>query len=227
MSRTFTLILTGLCVAPLFAFAGFGLSIFITGEGGGSDTAIANGVLALVVGIVVAIVGGIVTARLAARFVPPKRQYFLLIGDGALFCIWIAALSIATWEPSELRYEGSQALLEAEIRVEKTAYGRDAVGTVYFNEGMLDSLHSDSLREEGDYFITPWDTVPYKVRSWNIDVMLNGHQKWIRFPVDLPARPQPSTDWSDWQLPIPAEDHETPEGIGLRYRFRLVPYGSS
>ena len=227
MNRTFTLILTGICVAPVFAFLGFALSTFITGEGGGSDTAIANGMLALVAGIVAAIVGGMVTARLAARYLLPKRQTHLLIGDGVLICIWIAAISIATSEPPPLKYEGSQAVLEAEIRVEKAAFPRDAIGAVYFNEGSLDTLHSDAVRDEGDYFVTPWDTVPYKVRSWNIDVLLNGRQKWIRFPVDLPSRPPTSIDWSDWQLPIPAEDHETPEGIGLRYRFRLVPYGSS
>lgn len=226
MSRILLLILTGVCAAPLFALAGAAITAWMAGTGGNSDTTIANGIMALLAGIVSGAAGGIGSALLAAHLVPRRFERRLLIGDGVAICIWVTALYIATWEPAQLSYDGYQPQIEAEVRVDKAAYPENAVGSIYFRESLLDSLHDDRRREEAGYIITPWDAIPYKVWSWNIDVLLNGHEKWIRFPVDLPARPSQSTDWSDWLLPIAVEGHETPQGVELRYRFRLIPYGS-
>jgi len=137
----------------------------------------------------------------------------------------IAGWQIFIADPSPLEYDGARPQLEAEIRVPKAIGGAAAVDTVIFIEGLQYTRHDDQIRTDGDFEILPWDTAPYRVKEWAIQLIVQNHDIWTRFDLDLPPRPTESTDWSPWLAPSLQEGYDAPKDVTLRYRFRLIPYG--
>ena len=87
------------------------------------------------------------------------------------------------------------------------------------------TIKKNQIRAEGDFEILPWETTPYRVKEWAIQIIVQNHDLWTRFDLDLPTRPTESTDWSPWLIPSQKEGYEVPKDVTLRYRFRLIPYG--
>lgn len=94
-----------------------------------------------------------------------------------------------------------------------------------FEGSLLNTFHDDQVRDEGSFVILPWDTTPYRVKAWAIDVLLNGDAGHATFSLGLPARPEVSTGWSDWLAPDNGAAMDVGSGLALRFRFRIVPNG--
>lgn len=224
MGRGAIAVLTGLCAAPLFGVLGFWLTATLSGPGSGPDGSIANAYLALFAGLLVGIGGGVVTAILVALFLPMRWRTYALIGDAVLVIAMLVGWQIAFAEPAPLEYGDARPLLETELRLPQSM-GASSIGAITFIEGLLDTRHDDQIRQEGDFIILPWETTPYRVKEWAIQIIVDGHQNWIRFDLDLPKRPTQSTDWSPWLTATAGDEWDVVEDISLRYRFRLIPYG--
>lgn len=232
MPRTPALIATGLCAAPLLVLAGFGIAQLVgRGGGGGSDQTIATGYLGLFLGMVLA-VAGFVAAWYLGRAVADRHLPYLLGADAiALVAGVITWYRIAAPDPP-LEYANQQPVLEVEARIPKAALaGRPVtdVASVDFAGGTDQSVpHPEGVRDDGAFMVLPWETTPFRVRAWEVRVFLHEreHDRESLFRLDLPRRPQRSTDWSGWVAPVTGEGSETPAGLAIRYRFRLIPYGS-
>lgn len=225
MGRGVVAALTGLCTSPLFGVLAFCLADLAIGPGSGPDGSIANAYLVLLIAIAAGLCGGVVAAVAAAFWLPPRFRRHALIGDVLLVVAMIAGWQIFVADPSPLEYDGARPLIEAEIRVPKAIGGAAAVGAIAFIDDLLETRHDDQIRTEGEFEILPWETTPYRVKEWAIQVILQNHEMWTRFDLDLPKRPAESTDWSPWLAPSAKEGYDMPKDVSLRYRFRLIPYG--
>nr|WP_298687178.1 hypothetical protein [uncultured Dongia sp.] len=225
MGRGAVAVVTGLCTAPLFGVLAFWIADLAIGPGSGPDGSIANAYLVLLIAIVAGLFGGIVTALIAMFWLPPRLRPHALVGNAVLVFAMIVGWQVFIADPSPLEYDGARPSLEAEIRVPKAIGGAAAVSTIVLIDDLSNTRHDDQIRAEGDFEILPWETTPYRVKEWAIQIIVQNHDLWTRFDLDLPTRPTESTDWSPWLIPSQKEGYEVPKDVTLRYRFRLIPYG--
>jgi hypothetical protein len=224
MGRGVVATLTGLCTAPLFGAFAFFLADLSVGPGSGPDGSIANAYLVLLIAIVAGLGGGVIAA-VPMFWLPPRFRLHALPGNAALVVAMIAGWQIFIADPSPLEYGDARPQIEAEIRVPKAIGGAAAISAITFIDDLLDTRHDDQVRTEGEFEILPWETTPYRVKEWAIQIIVQNHELWTRFDLELPTRPTESTDWSPWLAPNQKDGYEVPKDVVLRYRFRLTPYG--
>jgi MFS family permease len=224
MGRGAVAVVTGIATAPLFALLAFWLTDLSLTSGGGPDGALANAYFTTLMGLLGGLAGGIGAAFITAWRLPARLRPHFLIADAILVVGLIAGWGFLFAEPSPLEYADARPVLEAEIRVPQ-GLGVDAIDAISFNEGLLDSRHDELVRNEDGFTILPWETTPYRVAAWEIQVIIANNPKWTRFVLDLPRRPTQSTEWSGWLMPTAGEALDLPADVALRYRFRLIPYG--
>lgn len=131
-------------------------------------------------------------------------------------------------EPRQLDYDGQRAVLEAEVRINKSLLeGRPASEAVAlsYTGGDFDTFHLDKSRQEGEFIILPWETTVHTVYQWAIWSTIAYKKSY--FLLDLPYRPGQSTAWSAWEAPKPHKYSVCPEGLSLRYRLLVLPLASS
>ncbi len=229
MNGYLAFIATGVCAAPLLALAGFAITAtFIRPGGGGSDQAIAHGYVGLLGGFALAVLGFFVLGYLAQRFVPQQYVRYLLAADVVLLLVGIVAWHRTLATEPRLEYADGRALLQVEARIPRAILAGDpidAVASIEFAGGEdLSDPHPERARQEGDAVILPWETTPIRVRTWEIRVTVRNQPALFELP--LARVPVDSPEWSDWIRPAAREGYITPEGVTLRYRFRVVPHGS-
>jgi hypothetical protein len=123
---------------------------------------------------------------------------------------------------------GYQLVLQIEVRVPKSALGgmpiEDAVGVSFIGGEDMRFSPKNKVRQEDKFAVLPWETIIMQVEAWEVAVNFPGSDALFR--LDLPRRPPRSTEWSDWVAPRREKGYATTEGLTLRYRFRLVRYGT-
>ncbi len=233
MERMLYSLLASLCTAPLFYFATYWLVIALNRNTHGSDSQLGVAYLSVFGGFIAAIAGFALVWLLTYRFLLP--QYLRIVQVVILIATvgWgLVYMSFANKQPQKLDYADQRAVLEVELRATKTVLGKgtiDSLTAMDFVGGTnFDQPHPDQVRDEGEAMILPWETVVDKVDQWHMRVFLQNQP--MLFPLDLPRRPEKSTEWSGWLAPVQYQDFPLPEtarqGLTLRYRFRLKPYGT-
>ncbi len=220
-----TLLVTSLCAASLLGTLVAWLIWQQRGSGPDDTLGIAFGGLYL--GIAAGLLGFFLSWFLVPRYLFPAYLRPVQIADGLVVLGWgIAGLMALSRQPQELNYDGHRPVLEVEVRADTTLLKgkaiQDAVEILYVGGQDFDYPTSAEVRKEGAFEVLPWATVPFEVKEWAVRVFLPDRPTW--FSLALPKRPTQSTDWSGWIKPTPREDNTTPDGITLRYRFRLVPF---
>ena len=81
--------------------------------------------------------------------------------------------------------------------------------------------YAEGSRDEGKFRVLPAEFRPMKMRDWAVRVMFRNDQ--ILFRLNLPERPSPMRDWSEWMPPSAEAGYSMPAEFGLRYRVRLAP----
>ena len=229
MNYSLAFLATGVCAAPLLALAGFAIAGMLVRPGGGaSDQTIAQGYAGLLAGGMLAVLGFFVLGYLAQRFVPRQYLYYLLAVDLVLLIAGIAAWRHMLAGAPKLEYADGRALLQVEARIPRAILAGeriDAVTAIDFVGGEdLSEPHPERAREEGDAMILPWETTPFRVRAWEIRVIVR--EQPMLFELPLPPVPAGSPDWSDWIRPSVREGYAVPEGVRLRYRLMIDQHGS-
>ena len=232
VERIISSFLAGLCAAPLLYFVTAWLLKTLNDAPGGPDDRLAVAYLSTFGGFAAMLVGSVLIWFLTYRFLTPHHLRIVQIVDVVALIGWgIVYLNYADQQPQRLDYGDYRSVLEVELRVSKAMIGQraiDSVLTMDFCGGTsLDYPHPDRIRQEDNALIFPWETQPIEVRQWEIRAFLENQP--VFFPLDLPRRPPQSTEWSAWQSPIQYQDYPLPQGtkdgLTLRYRFRLIPYG--
>ncbi|AUD01411.1 hypothetical protein [Spirosoma pollinicola] len=223
MERYVTAFVFGLCAAPLFFILTLTAIDSINRSDPGQGPSLST---SLLLGVILALVGFIVTGGLALFYGGHGYLRPIQTTTALMLAGWSIAGAIFAWhEPRQLDYSGRQGVLEAEIRVATSLLDTlkpDQVIVPSFLGGSFDQLHTEQIRHEGNFLIIPWETTVNVVYNWSIWVTLR-YSQHLYFPMNLPYRPTQSTEWSDWSGPAPHKNSTTPEGISLRYRFKLVP----
>ena len=224
MERFLTVLGAALCAAPLFFILAIRwilpaikrwLSI-------GTDL---DFTVSISLGFGIAVACFILTAGLAWFF--SGRGYLrpTQMVTGIMLAGWSLAWVVFAWnEPRKLDYQGKRAVLEAEVRVEKsllTGKSLDEAVALSYTGGDFDFFHREEIREEGGFVILPWEITVHTVYKWAIWSTIAFNKSY--FPLNLPYRPSKSTDWSDWVAPTPRDGASTPDRIMLRYRLLLLP----
>ncbi len=223
MERFLTAFILGLGVTPLF----FVLTLLFIDSINRSDPSqgptLSNS-LALGVGMATGgfmCLGGLAWFLAEHGYLRPVQTVTCLMLAG-----WSLAGAVFAWkEPRHLDYSEQQAVIEAEIRVQKSLLNNQPLTQAIipsFLGGGFDHSDAGRIREEGDFLIMPWSTKVTVVYNWSIWLTLLNAQH-LYFPMNLPYRPTQSTDWSAWAAASPHKNSVTPTGITLRYRYRLVP----
>ena len=233
MSRLLTVIVTGLCVAPACFWAGMAVAVWIRPQGGNSDKTIANAIWAVLIGIVCAAAGSLITALLAYQLTPASGLRYVLIADAIAVVATILVWNSLTAKTPELRVpEGQYAVLDIEVRAEDSILGGRPIGEVVTNDfdgdGSITTFEK-LARREGEFAILPSEIQPLRTRTkeWAITVFLRDHpQESVWFSLGLPPQPQQEVDWSAWISPAARAGHITPAGLMLRYRFRHARHGA-
>ncbi|GAB3914753.1 hypothetical protein GCM10028803_60650 [Larkinella knui] len=227
-----TLLVASLCAAPLFYFLFAEITIALNSNPSGPDARLGVAYLATWGGFLAAFTGFFLIWFLARYFLVEQYLRYLQIFDGIALVGWIALyLGWSDKQEYSLNYPDHRAVVEVEVRSTRSFLNGAAIDSILipqFYGQDLSNPHPDRIREEGDFVILPWETTPISLKRWEMFVFVRNER--VRFPLDLPKRPQASTDWSGWMAPSGDQDGPLPEGvrqnITLRYRFRLVPYGS-
>jgi MFS family permease len=227
MGRSLAFVVTGVSAAPLLALAGFALTNVLARKGPGSDSTIAAGYIGVLGGLALAGVGFFVVGYLAQRFVGPAHLRYLLVVDAVLLIAGVVAWRGLLAESPRLEYADQRAILEVEARIPKSRLGGASLesASIDFTGGPDASVpHPEAARDDGDAMILPWETTPIRVKRWEVRVFVRNAPSL--FTLRLPARPEPSTEWSDWIRPSARDGSTAPDGLTLRYRFLLRPHGS-
>lgn len=228
MNRSFVVMGTGLCAAPLLSLAGFAItSLLLPSGGGGADSSIARGYAGLVGGITFAVAGFFLLWWAANRFVAPEQIGYLFAADVALLLIGIFAWRGMLATGRTIEYAAGRGVLQVEVRIPRTILGAehvDAVVSIDFAGGSgLSEPHPEAVRDDGDAVILPWETTPVRVRTWEVRVILRNEP--VLFVLPLPRLPDNSIEWSDWIRPSAGRDATPSDKVTLRYRFLVIPYG--
>jgi hypothetical protein len=224
MERFLTVLATALCAAPLFFIVAIRW-ILPAVKGWFSIGSGMDFTVSLSLGFGIAVASFILTGGLAWFFSGNGYLRPVQMLTGLMLAGWSMAWVVFAWnEPRALDYQGKRAVLEAEVRVDKSLLnGRpvnDAVELSYTG-GDFDSFHPEAIREEGGFVIIPWEITVRMVYQWAIWSTISFNKSY--FPLNLPYRPSKSTEWSDWTTPVPRDGATTPDKLTLRYRLRLVP----
>ncbi|GAB4025011.1 hypothetical protein [Spirosoma gilvum] len=119
MERFLTILITSLCIAPLFFLAG-AWSVWGTHKSGNSDDSIAAGYGGLFIGTGAAIAALILTAFLTHYLISKGYLRQIQIADGVLVVGWLIAwFMYADTQPWELNYADHNAILDIEVRANK------------------------------------------------------------------------------------------------------------
>jgi hypothetical protein len=234
MTRLLTFIATGLCVVPLCAFAGYFVTLKLlenSPQRGGDMTGMAIGWLGILAGLGSAFLGFAVTAFLASRLVAPERLFYLQIADGIIILAMVIGAIVwnaKTADPPPLDYYGREVFLELELRAPAARLQgeklENVAGVSFWGGQGADVAHPENAREEGEFSILPVTIHPIMVKEWRVRVSPHRVlEQAALFTLDLPKRPEKSTEWSDWIRSTADEEYKTAEWLTLRYRFRLVP----
>lgn len=232
MERFFTSLIASLCTAPLLYFL---VAWYFNQQSqtGGPDARLGNAYLGTWLGFLAAGLGLFVLWFLAYRFLTGTYLRHLQLADALGLLAWgLVWGQYDARQPKRLEYNDHQASLEVEVRAARWLLSGkpvDAVVSMDFVGGDdLSSPHPDRVREEEAFVILPWETAPISVKDWAMRVFV--HQRPVLFTLNLPRRPTQSTEWSDWVAPTPYQDEALTDGVrrglALRYRFRLIPYGT-
>ncbi|WP_421828875.1 hypothetical protein [Larkinella sp.] len=232
MERFFTLFVASLCAAPLFYFLFFEVTVALNSHATGPDARLGVAYLATWGGFLAAFIGFFVVWFLARYFLVENYIRHLQIFDGIALIIWfILYLNWSDQQEYRLEYADHRAVVEVEMRATQSFLKGAAIDSVLIPQFIgqdLDNPHPDRIRQEGNFVILPWETTPISLKKWHMRVFV--HNTPVDFPLDLPKRPQASTDWSAWLTPAAKQEDPLPDGalehIALRYRFRLIPHGS-
>ncbi|GAB3998363.1 hypothetical protein GCM10028807_45850 [Spirosoma daeguense] len=223
MERYVTILVAGICAAPLgFFLAGWS---FLSDNRGNSDQTIANGYAGILLGIVGAIVSFAVTLYLTNNLIAKGYLRQIQLVDVLMIIGWGVALFIVfDNQPRLLNYVDHNPILEVDVRVKKSQLkdSIDKAVEVMFSETSLTYYRTEQIRNEDNSVILPWFGYLYRVKDWQVRVYL--HNQPADFQMNLPRRPTESTEWSGWIEPMPNPAEKAPDGLTIRYRFRLVPY---
>ncbi len=232
MNRFLTFLATGLCLTPMYFWAGMAVAASMMQRGGNSDRTIASAIGAVLIGAVCAVAGFFATTFLAYLFTPASRLRYLQIADAIIIVATIVVWNVATARTPALRNpEGQYAVLDIEVRAAKSILGDKPIGEMVTTgfDGDGDSTSYENLaRKEGEFSILPSEVHPLRTRTkeWAITAFLRDHpQESVWFALGLPPQPEREVDWSPWISPAAKEGHIAPAGLALRYRFRYVQYG--
>ncbi|GAB3506313.1 hypothetical protein GCM10027341_39160 [Spirosoma knui] len=232
MERVISSLLASLFAAPLFYFATAWLLKAANSETGGPDDRLAVAYLSTFGGFAAMIIGFFLVGFVTYRFLSPHYLRIVQLTDAVALIGWIIVyMNYADQQPQRLDYGDYRPVLEVELRATNALLGDSAIDsllTLDFSGGTdVNSPHPEQIRHEADVTILPWETTPIDVKQWEVRAFLRNQP--MLFPLDLPRRPDQSTDWSNWQKPVQYQDYTLPEkakhGLSLRYRFRLIPYG--
>ncbi|WP_080057305.1 hypothetical protein [Spirosoma aerolatum] len=226
MERFLTILITSLCLAPLFFLAGAWM-VWGTHRSGNSDDSIAAGYSGLFIGTGAAIAAFILAAFLTNHLIGKGYLRPIQLADGVMLIGWLIAwLLYADTQPWALNYADHNAVLDIEVRADSSLLDGEPIDQVVgirFAESGLSYYQTEQIRREGDMVILPWFTYLHRVADWS--VLVDVGQSENLFQMDLPKRPTQSTEWSAWILPVKQPEHPALSGLSIRYRFRLVPYG--
>jgi hypothetical protein len=228
MERTLTLFAATLFTAPVICVL-FAWLVVTIGAKPGSDATLDCTLLAILSGIAAAAAWIILLYRLAGQFITGPYLHYLQIANAILLCGWlVAAWMLLDDQPRKFEYSDRRAVLDVELRANASLLkGQpiEEVARIRFVGGEDFNLpHPEWVREEDSYVILPWETTLFSVQDWHVRVFLPGQT--VSFKLNLPKCPESSVLWSDWFPPSRYEDDAMPDGLMLRYRFRLVPHGS-
>ncbi|RRB04760.1 hypothetical protein [Larkinella rosea] len=232
MERFISLLVASVCTAPLFYFLVSGL-VFVSNKGLTGDSGLAVAYLGTWGGFLAAFAGFFVVWFLARYFLVENYLRYIQIYDGMALVAWLVLyLSWTSDQPYTLDYSDRRAVLSVEARLTKSFLKGAAIDSLiefqYIGQD-LDEPHPDRIREEGEFVILPWDTTPLEANKWEVRVFVRN--KPVDFMLNIPRRPQQSTDWSGWTAPAPGQQDEllpadVQQNFTIRYRFRLIPYGA-
>ncbi|MBD2702888.1 hypothetical protein IC229_19735 [Spirosoma sp. BT702] len=225
MERFLTVLFASLCAAPLgFFIASWPL---LSAKGGNSDQTIANGYGGILFGIVGAVLAFILTWYFANNLIVKGHIRTIQIVDLVMVIGWgIVWFVFDSKQPYLLEYSDHTPVLEVEVRVKKSALNGkpiDKAVEVMFVGSSLTYYRDEQIHEEGDSVIRPWYGYMYSIKDWSVRVYLDS--LYGDFQLNIPRRPMESTEWSGWINPTPNPEDKAPDGVSIRYRFRLVPHG--
>ncbi|KAA9355289.1 hypothetical protein [Larkinella humicola] len=232
MERFFTLFVASLCAAPLFYFLFSEVTVALNSQATGPDARLGVAYLATWGGFLAAFVGFFVVWFLARYCLVETYLRYLQVFDGIALIGWfVFYLNWSDQQEYRLDYPNHRAVLEVEMRAAQSFLKGEPIDKVLIPQFIgqdLDMSHVDRIRKEGNFVILPWETTPISLKKWQMRVFV--HTTPVDFPLDLPRRPQASTDWSAWLIPSDKQEDPLPDGAlehtALRYRFRLIPHGS-
>jgi hypothetical protein len=200
----------------------------ITRGSTGTDSGIAAAYVSVVIGILGAVLGFVLVWVLARRFLTPGLMRPVQIGDAVLIIGWAFAWNRFMGPTPKFEYSGQRPVLEVEARLSDSLLEDSTASEVAIEFAGGEDLslpHPEVVRHEGGFTVLPWETTPIRVRAWEVRVLI--HDTPSLFRLDLPKRPDASTQWSEWIAPSAAPDFDVPKGLFLRYRFRLIPSGAA
>jgi hypothetical protein len=231
MERVLSSLLASLVAAPLFYFATAWLVVTLNRDAQGPDAGLGVAYLSVFGGFIVALIGFFLVWFLTNRFLMPQHLRLVQLAAVAGLVGWgIVYMNFEKTQPQRLDYGDLRAVLEVELRATKAILGQGAIDSLtsmdFIGGTNFDQKHPDQIREDGDAMILPWETLVHRVGKWEMRVFLQ--HKPVLFQLDLPQRPEKSTDWSGWAAPVQYQDVPIPDaarqGLTLRYRFRIKPY---
>ena len=163
----------------------------------------------------------------AQRFVPEQQVRYLLVADAVLLVIGIVVWRGMLAADPLLEYDAGRGVLQVELRLPRAILGAepiDAVASIDFAGGTdLSEPHPERVRDDGDAVVLPWETTPIRVRRWEIRVIVRGEP--VLFTLPLPRKPASSADWSAWTRPSASQGSTRLDGMTLRHRFLVIPFG--
>lgn len=228
MERSLTFAVTALLTAPVAFLLFAWLTTSMAGKGG-SDVVIGYAYLSALVGMVAAVAWILLIYYVANRFISASLLKYVQLADIALLAGWLLVWWIhLDRQPQKFTYAQSRPILEVELRASASVLlGKSIEDACYiqFTGGENFNLsHPERVRKEEDSVILPWETTLFTVKEWEVRVFL--HDQLVTFMLNLPKQPAHTMIWSEWSNPTSTEDELLPQSLMLRYRFRIVPYGS-
>jgi hypothetical protein len=226
MERTLTLVLTILCLAPAF-FLAFAWLVWKLLPTNNADQGIATGYLGLLAGTVAVIAGSIATYYYVQHYLFPMYLRQVQLADALIFAGWIVVIGLlVSRQTQKLDYGDQKGKLQVELRADHSLLNNQSIDSManfsFVGGNNVTSYHPDNVRRETGFQILAWESTILDVRRW--EVLVFWREDRILFELDLPKRPAQSTEWSAWIQPVRQENYAAPDGLTLRYRFRLVPY---
>jgi hypothetical protein len=236
MSRTLTAVATALWVAPI---AGLAVGYFISTDPFPSSTGLTGGERGLGVAIATYL-GGFTAGALAfaatylwsRAYLPAgylKHVQALDAAGIAALLIWAFVVWQGTLRHAPPEYPGRRATLDVEIRAPKSLLAGGpvtALNAFLENGSVRDTRHLESVREESDSIILPYELEVIDLHDWTVKVYRTAYPKNYElsyyFKLALPRSPKGGVPWSGWIAPQPRNEWSG-DGVQIRYRWNVVP----